>query len=710
MNSILLPIILRLPARKASALLRFNYVALPHFFDENEAALAMQSAFSSFDLVQANNSLKDVIRSGDIKNARKLFDEMPQKNEVTWTTIIGGYVNGVLSNEALVLFSRMRLEVGLRIDQFVISLVLKACANLSQMRTGEGLHACSVKTGLVNSVFVGSALVDFYMKGYLVLSACNMFDEMPERNAVTWTALMTGLVQVGLGNTAIVYFREMLKSHATVDSFVFSIALKACADFYYLRPGKEIHAQVVRFGFNSSSFVANALASMYLKCGRLNDSFCLFKAMHVRNVVSWTTMIVGCVSEGYMEDALQMFVEMLKMKVVPNEFTFAAVISACSSLAAIEMGKQLHAYSLRRGYIDSMSVGNALVTMYSNCGYITAASVVFDQMNERDVVSWTAMVAGYCQECHVGEAFQVLSCMRRAGCMANEFTLSCLLSLTACMAMLEQGKQIHAHIYSSGLNWDPMITSALINMYSKCGSMQDASQVFCKNKVKDIISWTAMIVGYAEHGYSKDAIDLFEQMPLVGLKPDSVTFIGVLMACSHAGLLDQGFSYFYFMKKTHHIEPQREHYGCMIDLLCRAARLDEAESMIKNMPFKPDDVVLSILLRACMVQGNIECGKRTAECILELDPDCAGTHITLSNIYAASGKWKDSAKVRKSLKEKGVKKEPGWSWIMVKDRISTFMAGDRSHPQSDKIYAILELLMPRTMTVLNEEVECGSDS
>ncbi|KAF3783696.1 RNA pseudouridine synthase 7 [Nymphaea thermarum] len=217
---------------------------------------------STFDLFQANNSLKDIIRSGDIKNAGKMFDEMPRKNEVSWTTIVGDYVNGALSNEALVLFSRMRLGVGLRIDQFVISLVLKACANLSQMRTGEGLHACSVKTGLVNSVFVGSALVDFYIK---------------ERNAVTWTALMTGLVQVGHGNTAIVYFREMLKSCATVDSFVFSIALKACVDFYYLRPGKEIHVQAVRFGFNSSSFGANALASMYLKCGRLNDSFCLLK-------------------------------------------------------------------------------------------------------------------------------------------------------------------------------------------------------------------------------------------------------------------------------------------------------------------------------------------------------------------------------------------------------------------------------------------------
>ncbi|CAN6478672.1 unnamed protein product [Victoria cruziana] len=710
MNSTVLPVILRLPARKASALLSFNYVALPHLLDDNEASLANQNVFSSFDLFRANNSLKDVIRSGDIENARKLFDEMPQKNEVSWTTIIGGYVNGVLSNEALVLFSRMRLEVGLRIDQFVISLVLKACANLAQMRTGKGLHAYSVKTGLVNSIFVGSALVDFYMKGYLVLSACNMFNEMPERNAVTWTALMTGLVQVGHGSTAIIYFGEMLKSHATVDSFVFSIALKACGDFYCLRPGKEIHAQAVRLGFDSSSFVANALAAMYQKCGRLNNSFCLFKAMHVRNVVSWTTMIVGCVNEGYMEHALQMFVGMLNVKVVPNEFTFAAIISACSGLAAIELGKELHAYALRHGYINSMSVGNALVTMYSSCGCITAASVVFDQMNERDVVSWTAMVAGYCKECHAGEAFKVLSCMRRAGCNANEFTLSCLLSLTACMAMLEQGKQIHAQIYASGLNWDPMITSALINMYSKCGSMQDASQVFCKNKVKDLISWTAMIVGYAEHGYSKDAIDLFKQMSLVGLKPDSVTFIGVLMACSHAGLVDQGFSYFYCMNKIYHIEPQREHYGCMIDLLCRAGRLRDAESMIKNMPFKPDDVVLSILLRACMVHGNIECGKRTAELILELEPVCAGTHITLSNIYAAGGKWKDSAEVRKSLKEKGVKKEPGWSWIMVKDRISTFMAGDRSHPRSDEIYTILELLVPRTMAVLDEIVEAGCGS
>nr|KYP39547.1 Putative pentatricopeptide repeat-containing protein At3g47840 family [Cajanus cajan] len=282
--------------------------------------------------------------------------------------------------------------------------------------------------------------------------------------------------------------------------------------------------------------------------------------------------------------------------------------------------------------------------------------------------------------------------MRREGPKPNEFALASVLSVCGSMALLEQGKQVHAHVLCIGIDHEAMVHSALINMYSKCGSVQEASKIFNGMKFNDIISWTAMINGYAEHGYSQEAINLFDKISSVGLMPDYVTFIGVLTACSHAGLVDLGFYYFMLMTNEYQINPSKEHYGCIIDLLCRAGQLSEAEHMIRSMPFHSDDIVWSTLLRACRVHGDVDRGRWTAEQLLQLDPYSAGTHITLANMYAAKGRWKEAAHIRKLMKSKGLIKEPGWSWINVNDQLNAFVAGDQAHPQNEHITTILELL------------------
>ncbi|RYR44908.1 hypothetical protein Ahy_A08g041181 isoform D [Arachis hypogaea] len=297
--------------------------------------------------------------------------------------------------------------------------------------------------------------------------------------------------------------------------------------------------------------------------------------------------------------------------------------------------------------------------------------------------------------------------MRREGPKPNEFALASLLSVSGSMALLEPGKQVHAHVLCIGLDHEAMVHSALISMYSKCGSLKEASKIFDGTKTNDIISWTAMINGYAEHGCSQKAIHLFEKIPSIGLKPDYVTFIGVLTACSHAGLVDQGFHYFMSMIDEYRISPSKEHYGCMIDVLCRAGRLSEAELMIRSMPFCSDDVVWSTLLRACRVHGDVDRGRRAAEKILSLDPNSAGTHITLANIYAAKGRWEEVAYIRKLMKSKGVIKEPGWSWINVNDHLHSFVSADQSHLQSEDIIAILKLLSSRRGDSLLET--CSSE-
>ena len=657
---------------------------------------------SHVDMLEVNSQLKQLVKAGDLNAARRMFDKMPHRDEISWTNMISGYVNASDSCEALVLFSNMWVQPGVRMDHFVLSLALKACALNMNLYYGELLHGYSVKSSFVNSVFVGSALVDMYTKVGKIQQGCRVFDEMPVRNVVSWTAVITGLVQAGYAKEGLVYFSEMQRSKVEYDSYSFAIALKACADFGALNYGREIHAKTMKKGFNESSFVANTLATMYNKCGKLVYGMRLFEKMRTQDVVSWTTIITTLVQMGQEEHAIEAFVKMKESDVSPNEYTFAAIISGVANLAITECGEQLHAHVLRIGLVDSLSVANSIITMYSKCGQLTSASMVFHGMTRRDIVSWSTIIAAYSQGGYGEEAFEYLSWMRREGPKPNEFAFASVLSVCGSLAILEQGKQLHAHVLSIGLEHTAMIQSALINLYSKCGSIKDASKIFNVAENEDIVSWTAMINGYAEHGCSQKAIDLFVKIHTGGLKPDSVTFIGVLTACSHAGLVDLGFHYFNLMINEYRINPSKEHYGCMIDLLCRAGRLNDAERMIKSMPFQRDDVVWSTLLRACRLNGDVDRGIRAAEEILKLDPNCAGTHITLANIYASKGRLSESANVRKIMKSKGVIKEPGWSWIKVKNLLSAFVAGDQSHPQGEDIYCMLDLLASRTEIAIQE--------
>ncbi|GAV87755.1 PPR domain-containing protein/PPR_2 domain-containing protein [Cephalotus follicularis] len=654
------------------------------------------------NMLEVNFQLKLLVKSGRLSEARQMFDKMPRRDEISWTNIISGYVNAMDATESLVLFSCMWVEPGLRMDPFIISLALKACRISLSVKCGVSLHGYSVKSGFVNSVFVGSALLDMYMKSSKIELGCRVFGEMPIRNVVSWTAIITGLVHAGYGKEGLVYLSEMWRSGVHLDSYTFAIALKACADSGALNYGREIHCLVLKRGFDVTSFVANSLATMYNKCGKLDYGLLLFERMSTRDVVSWTTIISNYVQMGQGEHAIEVFIRMQGSGVKPNVFTFAAVISGCASLARFEWGEQLHAHVLCLGLADYLSVANSIVTMYAKCGQLSSASFIFHGMTRRDIVSWSTIIGVYAQDGYWEEAFQYLSLMRREGPKPNEFALASVLSVCGQMAILEEGKQLHAYVLFIGLENTAMIQSALINMYSKCGSIKEAAKIFDEAEIDDIVSWTAMINGYAENGYSREAVEIFEKIPVVGLRPDSVTFIGVLTACSHAGLVDIGFHYFNLMSKEYQINPSKEHYGCMVDLLCRAGRLSDAERMIKSMPHQRNDVVWSTLLRACRVHGDVDCGKRTAEKILELDPSCAGTHITMANIYAAKGRWREVADVRKMMQSKGVIKEPGWSWIKVKDLVSAFVSGDRSHLQGEDIYSMLDILTSRTESAIQE--------
>eukprot|EP01018_Ginkgo_biloba_P025502 Gb_26010 [translate_table: standard] len=499
--------------------------------------------------------------------------------------------------------------------------------------------------------------------------------------------------------------------------------LQVCIDMKALAEGKRVHAHMIRNGFQPGVFLWNRLISMYVQCGSLEDARQVFDKITSRNVFSWNIMIAGYTRYGRVRDARQLFDKMPERDVVswnaiiagygqnehseetlrlfcqmqhagmkPNQFSFASALSTCGHLSAAEEGKQVHAYIIKVGFEFNVILINSMLDMYSKCKNMDYARKLFDKIPERDVISWTAMAAGYAQNGHGEQALKLFSQMQCAAIKPDVIIFPIIISASASLAALEQGKQVHVYIVKNGTESNVFVSSALVNMYAKCGIIKDADKVFEKMDERNVVSWNTMISGYAQNGYAKEAIQLFEQMIRTSMNPNYVTFIAVISACCHAGLVDEGCCYFNSMINDHCIAPRADHYACMVDLLGRAGRLNEAEILIDNMPFEPDAIIWGALLSACRIYGNVELGKRAAKQLFKLEPQCAGPYVLLSNIYASAGRWDDVTEVRNMMKDKGVKKEPGCSWIEAGNKVHTFLAEDRSHPQTEEIYATLEEL------------------
>ncbi|KAG1346854.1 Pentatricopeptide repeat-containing protein [Cocos nucifera] len=694
------------PIRPRFRILRFtsprgkNYLVLPvHLANRLFSAEPIPSGPPPSPY-EANARLKALVKSERLRDARRLFDEMPHRDEISWTTLISGYVRAADSLEAFSLFYRLLSDPSLSPDPFVLSLAFKACASDSALRPhGECLHACVLKTGVhPSSVFVATALLDMYSKSGYPARALQVFDETPHPNAVSWTGAIATLVRAARPRDALLRFASMLAAGVPCDSHTYAIALKACADAAILPQGREIHARTLRLGLHATPFVANTLGALYLRCGHLRRGLTVLNQLRSRDVAAWTTIISTHVQLGREPDAIDAF---LKMRAHPsdgsnpNEYTYAAVLSACAGLVRLTWGEQIHGHVIRRGFAGSKSVSNALVTLYARTGRLDSAEILFRETPVKDIVSWSAIISGHAEESHVEKSFSLFSEMRVTGPAPNEFTLSCLLSACAGAAMLDAGRQIHAHAIAGGLEADAMVTSALITMYSKSGSIEETERVFAGRRRDEVVSWTAMINGYAEHGRCRDAVELFDEMPAAGLRPDGVAFIGVLTACCHGGMVDRGLRYFEKMGEFG-VEKGREHYGCVVDMLVRAGRVAEAEGLAARMPVgTADGVVWTAVMRGWAARGDEEAGRRAAARVMELEPEgAAGAHVALANLYAGKRLWGEAAEERRRMREKGVRKGAGWSWVAVGggEGAVVFVAGDRSHARRENIYGVLALV------------------
>lgn len=510
----------------------------------------------------------------------------------------------------------------------------------------------------------------------------------------SWNTQLRELAKQGQYQKALYLYPQLLSSGASPNAFTFPFALKSCAALYLPVPGQQLHAHVIRTGCHSEPFVQTALMSMYCKCSLVENARKLFdESPYARRLtVCYNALIAGYTHNFELCNAVLLFCKMRLLNVSVNSVTMLGLIPGCTVPVHLGFGMSLHCFSVKCGFDGDVSVGNCLLTMYVRCGSVCSGRKFFDDMPEKGLITWNAMISGYAQNGHASLVLDLYREMELKGMSPDPVTFVAVLSSCANLGASEIGTEVEQKIKRRGFGYNLFLQNALINMYARCGNLVRAHTIFSDMPEKNLVSWTAIIGGYGIHGHGENAVHLFDQMIDAGINPDKTVFVSILSACSHAGLTERGLKYFDLMKKKYRLQPGSEHYSCVVDLLGRAGRLKEARELIDSMTDKPDGAVWGALLGACKIHRDVELAELAFKRVTELEPTNIGYYVLLSNLYSETKNMEGILKVRVMMRERKLKKDPGFSCVEYSGRTHLFMAGDRSHPQTERIYAMLDRL------------------
>lgn len=564
-------------------------------------------------------------------------------------------------------------------------------------------HARICHLGLDQNPFIVTKLISAYSVCKNPLQSRAVFDSTKLKNLYLWNTLINGYAKNCLYNECFDTFKEMCWNGDSADEFTFSILSKVCGDSGELLAGKLIHGKCVRIGLGSDIVVSNSLMSMYCKCGDVVECRKLFDEMPQRNVSSWNVRIAACSAPGNCNFDKEMWdlVRYMQMEgLKPDAFTVSSLLPMCgSNNGKWDYGRELHCYIVKN-YLDlglgsHVHLVSCLVDMYSKSNKIDSGRRVFDQMRCKNVFAWTAMINGYVQNGASDEALLLFREMQeRGGVDPNKVSLVSVLPACTSLAGLVCGKQIHGFAIRKELVHEVSLSNALIDMYSKCGSLSSARRVFDNHCIrKDGISWSSMISGCGLHGQGHEAIDLYNKMLLLGIKPDLITIVGALSACSRSGLVNEGLNIFNTIVKDYEIKPTVEMCACTVNMLGRSGQLEKALDFIKNMPVKPGPSVWGALVSASVLHGNSKMQELAYKFLIEIEPFNPSNYVSISNLYASSRRWDDVAEVRTMMKDKGLRKLPGCSWISLNSETHNFFVADKAHPRSDAIYEMVDELV-----------------
>ncbi|KAL5582645.1 hypothetical protein UlMin_015087 [Ulmus minor] len=611
----------------------------------------------------------------------QVFNLIENSNGFIWNTMMRAFVQRNSPQKAVSLYKIM-LDRNVGCDNYTYPILAHACALGKSKFEGKLIHDHVIKMGFDSDVYVQNTLINMYAVCENMTDARQLFDKSPHLDSVTWNSILAGYVQV--------------------------VDVEEAKYIYDRMPVKN-------------TIASNSMIVLFGKTGRVDDACRLFDEMPEKDMVSWSALI-SCYEQNEMyEAALAMFVKMNAEGVMLDEVVMVTVLSVSAHLLAVWTGKLIHGLVVKIGIETYINLQNALIHMYSSCGEIESAqnlfnaayhldqitwnsmisgylrcgsvenaNALFDSMPEKDLVSWSAMISGYAQHDRFSETLSLFQEMQRFGVKPDETTLVSVISACTHLAALDLGKWIHAYIRKNNFKVNAILGTTLIDMYMKCGCVEHALEVFQEMGEKGTSTWNALILGLAMNGLVEKSLDMFSEMKTCCATPNEITFVAVLGACRHMGLVDEGRRQFDSMILEHKIEPNVKHYGCMVDLLGRAGLLKEAEELIESMPVVPDVATWGALLGACRKHGNNDMGERIGRKLIELEPDHDGFHVLLSNICASRGNWDDVLEIRGTMVHHGVVKTPGFSMVEANGIVHEFLAGDKTHPLTNEIEEKLE--------------------
>ncbi|XP_022141235.1 pentatricopeptide repeat-containing protein At5g52850, chloroplastic [Momordica charantia] len=744
------------------------------------------------NLYLSNNLLTLYAKRFGLKQARNLFDEMPDKDVVSWTTMQAAYVRNRSYIEAFELFDLMVI-LGHCPNEFTLSTLLRSCSETGELELGACVHGYAIKGGFESKPVLGCTLIDMYAKCDCTEEACEVFRNMDNADTVTWTATISSLVQAQKWNEALQLYITMIESGVTpneftftkllatinfldlkygkllhnhvitfgvdlnvllkttlVDmysryqeledamkvanqtaekdvhlwtsiiscfnqnlkvkeaiatlqemrisgippnSFTYSSVLSACTLIPSLELGKQIHLQVILAGLEADVCAGSALINMYMKCSdSINDALRVFRTITSPNVICWTSLISGLAEHGCEQDCYRYFLDMQAAGVQPNSFTLSSILGACSSAKSQNRTSMFHGYILKIRAHHDIIVGNALVDAYARSRMVDEAWRVISTMNHRDAITYTSLATRLNQMGDHEMALKTISSMRDDNVRKDEVSLASLISAATGLGTVKIGEQLHCYSLKYGLYNTRSVKNSLIDLYGKVGCLKDAQKAFEEITEPDVVSWNGMISVLALNGHVSSALSAFDNMRLAGLKPDSITFLLILSACSQGGLVDFGMHYFQSMREIHYVEPELDHYVCLVDLLGRAGQLEKAMEVVESMPFEADAKIYKTLLSACKLHKNMLLGEDVARRGLQLDPYDSSFYLLLANLYDELNRPDLSKETRKLMRDRGVRKSPSQSWTELSNSIHLFITGDRSHPQINDIQEKLEFL------------------
>ncbi|CAN6715011.1 unnamed protein product [Malus baccata var. baccata] len=554
--------------------------------------------------------------------------------------------------------------------QKTILSLLEKCRSMSELKQ---IHGLMITTSVVNNVIQLSRLVDFCTNseardlGY----AKKVFRQISQPSVYIWNSMIRGYSNSENPVESLIMYREMLQRGYLPDNFTFPFVLKSCsviADYCY---GKCVHNCIVKTGYGLEVYGSTCLLRMYASCADMESALKVFDIIPRWNVVAWTSLISGFVNNSRAIEAIKVFKNMELHNVQPNEITMVHVVVACARSRDIDTGKLVHSRIRQLGFDPfgssfnfNVVLATALLDMYAKCGSLRTARDLFNKMAQKNLVTWNSMISAYNQYGRAEEAIDLFSDMRIAGFVPDQTTFLGVIGACGQLGALAFGRNLHSYVSKTSVGKDTTIGTALVDMYAKIGDAGSARRIFENLQKKDVMAWTSMIICLATHGHGMEALHTFRKMQEdASVIPDQITYIGVLSACSHIGLVEEGQRHFASMKNLYGIKPTADHYCCMVDLLSRAGHFDEAMRLLEEMPIQPNVAVWGALLNGCEIHENVDLADQVRRCITEMEPHGSGVYVLLSNIYARAGRWQEVNWVRELMKNRNIAKNLGHSSV-----------------------------------------------